>query len=573
MPAARRLAGLVVAVIGPVLAGCSAGKPAPEPDPSAPAAPAPPADTPPDPTPAPAPRVEPPAPRPGEIALPAGGGTWPWVLAPAPASRPFRPVAVPNVTDVVTGLAVRPAADRAAVTVRVARKPAGAGDDTRVVWCDTAAGKVLAEWEEKGRWVPCDVSPDGRRALVRSGPTLAVWTVAEGGAVERAAWEPHGVPGVGVDGAIVATTADGPRHVAWAAFVGGRVVSSSAAGQLRVFDAETRVQVGTIDAAPGRPTLTPDGSKVLFLTTAGVALLDPAAGTVVGVRPVGPAPQPAALAVSPGAATLAVGGHDRVALLDLATGTTREGVFPKDRTDRPRVPEAFGWAGEKFLLADTFLYRPDVPVPVWDYGGVAAARCLGRQTWVVVKWFDKVATVRPFELPETGVEARVAAAVARPGVFVLRPGDGVRVDVSGLPEGRQEQVRADLERRLREVGYRPDPDPDAGAAVYATLDPAAEAVKTYDGYDPVGYTRQPARVKLVKGALTLWEQAAAVDPPPRYSVLAAKKSVEEFVRGHGGPDWGLFARAAIPPVVYGRGKPLFAFGSSELHPTGIVDRE
>jgi hypothetical protein len=575
----RRLAGLAFVVSAYVVAGCGTKEPSPPETPTEPVVEntvgiLPDAsgglirggksDAPPPP---------PRQPRPGEIVLPKDGGAWPWNLAAAPDPRPFRPVAIPDADGTVTGLAVRPAADRAVVTLTRAAGHA----DTRVLWCDTAAGTVLAEWEVKGAWVPWDLSPDGDRILVcRAGTTarpdtLAVWTVTADKELKRKAWQPHGAPEI--EGALVAA-GPGDLDVVWAAWVGpDRIVSASRAGQLRTFAADTLKQVGTIDATPGRPAVTPDGTRVLFLVRNGVALLDPAAGTVGGVRRTGRLTAPAVLAVSPNGKTLAVGGHDRVTFLDLADGDVWDTLYPKPDDAPKGVPDSFGWAGDRYLLADRSLYDLTTPAPVWEYRGAARARCLGRQTWAVLVGGEAGATLRPFELPHPGADAKVTARTADPGVFLLRPGDGIRIDVAGVPADQQIEVGANLDRRVRAVGYRPD----AAAAVilFASVDATgSEAAATFPGHPSVPYTRRPARLKLVKDGRVLWEQGWVVEPPLGVPVFG-KRTPAEIVRecGAGRPNYRLFAAAPLPLLVRGPKAPPGAFGASELKPDGIRNKK
>ena len=455
----------------------------------------------------------PPPPKPGEIVIPKSGGTWPWNLTPAPAPRPFRPATLADVNGEVTGLAVRPAADRAVVTVDVPWKKLGDPRSTRVLWCDTAAGTVLAEWEVKDVWTPLDVNPDGTRMLVRrtepdeTKHALGVWTVASDNELKRKTWQPHNTPLVGSDGVLMTGSGgyniDRTRDVVWAGWVGAdRIVSSSAPGQFRVFDAATLKRLGTIDATPGRPAVTPDGTKVAFLVANGVALYDPAAASVVGTRRTGKPPSSAALAFSPSGNTLAIGGPDRVTFLDLIKGGVWDTFYPKSSSGPP-VSESFAWAGDRHLISDPYLYDLATPIPVWEYGWASRSRTHGRQTWVAVRAFGKDATLRPFEFPHPGVAAQVAALAAKPGLFELKPGDGVRIDVAGIPAGKQSEVKATLTRRLAEIGYKPDP---AGTAVaVALIDPPTVTHTGYQGFKPVAYDRTPARLKLVKGGKVLWE--------------------------------------------------------------------
>lgn len=596
MTAVRRFAGLLLVVT--LFAGCNkAGNPVADAPAEAEPAPAPQPDTLPagdaslvragkgsaDVPPPPKPK-----PKPGEIVIPEGGGSWPWNLSPAPEASPFQPVTIPEIKDWITGFAVTPAAKRAVLTVKVA-KAFGNPDGTQIIWCDTGAGKVLAEWEVNGTHHVYDVSPDGRRILTRKGDlndkkeTLTVWTVTDGNELKSKSFKPHDVESNDIGGGAIivehgltdpSQKTDGP-NVEWAAFVGpNRIVSSAKSGQLRVYDATTFARLGSIEATRALPAVTPDGTKVCFVIRNGLALLDPETAQVVGAKWIGTVPELPVVAVSPDAKTVAVGGTGKVRYLDLTTAEVWDTVHPtlKVGEGTTRHGHSFGWAGTKYLFNDHFLYHPDLPIAAWDYGGVGKALCRGWQTWVVVKWFDKVGTVRPFVFPHDTVEARVAAKSAEPGVLTLRPGDGVKIDVSGIPADRQAEVRATLGKRLKTIGYVPDPN--GVATLIASEDKTGvQSYASYIGYKAVPYTRRPARLKLVKDTKVLWEQDWAYEPP--FSVmLSGKRTLTDVIRESsvGEPNYRLFERAQIPAMFTGPKAPIFAFGSSDLKPNGITDK-
>ncbi len=521
-------------------------------------------------------------PEPDQIVLPKDGGSWPWNLASASEPRSYRPVVIDDVTSGrLTGMAVRPELDRAVVTINIPWKKPGEPELTRVVLCDTAAGRVLAEWKLSGPWVPLDISPDGRNILARGNgyhakaSTLAVWTVTDDNGLKRRSCQPHESTGAGLGGALVAGNQNPNDHtcdIAWGAWVGDRILTSSKAGQFLVLDAQNFKRVGGINAAPGRPALTPDGTKAAFRAANGVVLIDPATCKVIGTKRTGNSPEPAALAFSPDGKRLAIASHEQVTFLDLDRGDVWDVNYPKSDQTYREVPDSFGWAGNRHLFARDSLYELGYPTAVWRYHNVDEARCIGRQTWVVVRPIaDKSATLRPFELPHPGVEAKVAAEPVKPGLFVLKPGDGVAVDVSAIPGPRQAEVLSNLSRHLQEVGYRYDPQ--GSARLVASIDPPRQTTVSYIGHKPIAYTETPARLRLVKDGKVLWEQARAVSPP--FSVqLANRQALSAYIHdnGYGAPRYEFFATAPIPKMFRGPKAPIAAFGISELSATGIRDR-
>jgi hypothetical protein len=421
----RRVAALVVVVGLASAVGCGSSSPPPAPE--APSA----ANTAPldggngslirtskEPAPPP-PSEPPPAPKPGEIVLPASGGTWPWNLAAAPQVEPSRPITIPGYMypeSTTSGVVVSPAARRAIVLI--GERVKDEEKMTRVVLCDLATGAIRSEWKVKGIYAPLDLHADGRRLLATrpqgEGRTdlLELWAFDEPDRLRRQSWQPHDSLSVVPDGDVLVTGAapdsnqpDPGRDIRWAAFTGGRIVSASRGGQLRVFDAETLQRVGSIDAVAATPTLTPDGTRVVFLTRHGAVLLDPIGAKVIGVRSVGQPPAEPALGVSPDGKTLICAGNGRANVLDLTTGAARTTAIPKLEVIRLGQRLAFGWAGDRHLLADRFLYDPDRSEPVWDYGHIDRVLPRGRETWVVIRPGRDAATLRSFVLPHPAVGA------------------------------------------------------------------------------------------------------------------------------------------------------------------------
>ncbi|HJZ57647.1 MAG TPA: hypothetical protein VKE74_21955 [Gemmataceae bacterium] len=570
---ARRDPVPVLALVAGLFAGCAQNPPPPPPpEPVAKATPV--AEPKPEP-------VDPP--QPGKITLPKDGGRWPWNLAPAPEPAEFRPVAVPDVTEPVTGLVVSTAAKRAVLFQKIASKTKYP-DRTRVVLCDTAAGRVLREWDIKDLLVPLDLSPDGRQILAYPQPglghnTLVLLIVDETNSMKRLTWHPHGYPDpegnmLVADDSLDPHTPDPLLDVKWAGFVGNdRLASAANGGQLRVFDTANAKRIASIEAAPCKPTVTPDGTGLLFLTNTGLTLLDPKTCTVVGTRKIGAPAGEKQLAVNPAGKTVACVAPGRVRFMDLATGQLWDSIIPQMTNNNGGIPRNFGWAGNDFLMADGHLYDPDLPCPAWTYGRFDTVVFRGREAWAAVapEAFSnsKTVTIRPFILPHAGVPEAIAAGRNNPNIFTLQPGDMIRIDVSGIPADERAAVKANLEKRFRVIGYRSDPS--GTAVLYASVDTIGRpASAAYIGGTTVQYTHRPARLKLVKDGKQLWAQAWVHEPP--FSVLLSGNDTlqSHFDRsGIGSPDYGLFERAPIPPMFPGPQFPSWGFGHHEFAPDGL----
>ena len=95
----------------------------------------------------------------------------------------------------------------------------------------------------------------------------------------------------------------------------------------------------------------------------------------------------------------------------------RTAVVPKLEVTRLGQRLGFGWAGNRHLLADRFLYDPARSEPVWDYGHADRLLPGGREAWAVLRPGRDAATLRSFVLPHPAA----AAAGAKPGRSTLHP--------------------------------------------------------------------------------------------------------------------------------------------------------
>ncbi len=541
----------------------------------------------PKPRPVPVPRPpELPPEGPTKLTLPEKPPPEPWLVGRATEPSPSAAVSFTRLSPfAVTGFAVRPEVNRAVVTIKVERadkKGPATVTATRIALCDTAAGKVLTEWQVPGEHAALDMSPDGRFILVtgqnpgRNRETLRLWLVEEGEQLKRWQWVPHDVPEAGPprsDSGKRLSAAEAVE-VRWAAFVGNdRIVSTSRGGQLRVFNTDGQKAVATLDASPCRPAITPDGTKVAFLAGEDVALLDPTAGKVTHTRPLGPPPPYPVLAFSANGKNLAVGGNGKAALMDLATGEVRHVTLPKLRVnDTGTYDKLFGWAGDRHLYADHQLHDPNFPLPLWEYSGAEHGQFRGRQLWVCLRpQGTTTSTVRAFTIPHADIEIPFTPATASPGVFALKPGDRVGIDVSGLPISRQNEAKATLEGRLKKIGYVPCAV--APTMLFASID--KDGTKTGVGLvsgGAVTYNRRPARLRLVQNGRELWSEAWAVSPP--FFLQAPEgQSVEAYLQdyGVGEPRYDLFSKAPLPAYVPTPARPVMPFGDSAFTADGVKD--
>ena len=105
-----------------------------------------------------------------------------------------------------------------------------------------------------------------------------------------------------------------------------------------------------------------------------------------------------------------------------------------------------------------------------------------------------------------------------------------------LPAKKQPAAAAALEQRLKELGYRPDPA--ATPVVTVSLDPQVTKNTPYLGLTNLPYQHQPLRTQFKFGAKTVFEQAAAKEPPGSIFLTGGETLEQRLAReAWGTPDY------------------------------------
>jgi hypothetical protein len=519
----------------------------------------------------------------GKLALPADGGELPIIAATPVKATPVPLTQLLPDTLHPHNAAISPAAGRAVIALwenDFKRKKNG----THLFWCDLKIGKVTHTWDASTHFLGLfDIHADGRQILLRKSDyserdrhILHLWTIAEDGRLLRKEWEPY-YAGQPFDGEPRDNDAHHTRlpdaDVRWAAFVGAEhVVTVCGGGELKVWERESLKQVAVFSGVVGLPAVTNDGEEVAFITGERLALLDRKSLKISAARHVGKPPDNPVLAFRADGKRLAVAGTGRAIIVNLDGNTSWNAMLPEFRLQYQGLLPGFGWANDRAFYFQGDLYDMEVPIKTWHYGVPHWSTARGGQVWAVTHALgDKESALRVFKLPHERAEQVILSAEKRSDLFALRPGDAVRVDVSGVPRERQKEVNDILERRVKEVGYHLDVS--AKTVFVASVDTVGKKVsKTYEiGKKSVTgtYNERWARLKIVQNGRVLWE-AASTDSPGILIMIPNGTDPVEYISRFGSPAYSVYSKHPLPGLLRAAkdDKPL---GHSQFFASGIVE--
>ena len=519
-----------------------------------------------------------------QVGLATAPDGWAVTVGPAPApALGADPVLLPAKADffeALKGFVVSPRATRAVVGYTLTKPGVGEKTTTRLVAVDLAGGKRTGLGVTAGAFAPVALADDGRILVKRddfgfgNADRVEVWTADAGGIRRGAGWAPFGDL-QGID-----------RDVVWAAFVGaGRVAVLGNSGRLTVFDGATAAPAYSLQtAARSTPAVSPDGVYLAFATDKEVGLLDLAAGKVAALQGVPPAAfgQGVGLAFSPSGRRLARVTPGAIMVYDAATGKPAKDVaVPPGVASFGKAPPAMP-TEDAVLIDGTTVIDLDSQIKLWEYRGADAARPAGNLCWFVTGGNGQSpAAVVPARVPPAGAKQALAAAMADPTFFVLKPGSGVKLNCDKISDAHRAKAEAGLTARLTAAGFKVDPA--APVELTASTEVGKEQEIEYRTFgalprfgrggrpegDKYTYREYFSRVKLVAGGQTVWE-AGTGNAPSMFLRLKEGETVAEYLKKLEKPNYAFFDVVEIPKLVTrpGPNGPGAALGVSQVTAAG-----
>ena len=526
----------------------------------------------------------------GARAIKPGGGAWSYKpAAPAgkaaaepkavtlpPAFPPDKNTPHPGATRSFWekyGGATVPDPSRPVVYLRYTDEPPGGPKRTRVQQVDVAAGKVAATYDLPGEIVLVDVSPDGKRVLLRSNGLglgtrgrIDVFDISDAQPKHVVSFEPY------------KGETNNNNDVGLARFVDNdHLLTSNGQGRAALWQVPAAKAVWVIDAgSSGGYTLRPDRAVIALAAESALHLLDARSGASLG--------QVAAeeRVSSPrfnkdGTRLAASAGTNRLQIWDLQTPKLIHDV----PLQRDVTTGALRWLDDGLLLlGNRDVLDPGKGVVVWQYlqpgGSGSLLQVAGRFGLLsessAGRGGDAHRTLSFFALPHPPVRERATALPAN-DVLVVRPGAKISLDFDfDGPADMREKAEQNVRDQLRQNGVT------VAEGQLVRLLVSSKPGKTKEiGYgsgsrlrgpeETLSVTEQIHRVAFLSGGGTvLWESTWSFDGEGLF-VRKQGQSMAQVVGERKVSSYRYFASIKLPKFIP---KPLSLIppGRSNLTPQG-----
>lgn len=461
-------------------------------------------------------------------------------------------VALPKKRDFfekLTGMVV--GEDRAIVGYKLESR--GGGEQTattRLVICDLAGGRKGNDVIVDGNYALLDVSPESGNVLVKKD----VWGFGNQDEIEI--WS---VDGDNVEPQAVLAPFDGEngpaKDVAWSRFVDdSHVLVMNGHGKLGLVDTGSRTADYVLTVSnQSAAALSPDRKYLAVASGKDVQILEAATGESLAAIP-------AEIQAFPGLAFSADGTHlclqssERVISWSLKDGSVYRDIVLSGlnfhATNGPVYP-----ASTHVLVGGTFLIDLEKYVRLWQYSGAESAAGSGNQAVFCVGGANEAGALVPVTLPHQAAVKTLDQALKDPNFFVVFPGTSVRIDVSRvLDGGEQQKVREALAKRVADAGLKVEDN--AAITLQAAVENKGTEQMTFREFGSFGekdvtVTKYLSSVAFQVNGQTAWQAAAMATP--HFVNRNENESIEQAIQRVNKPNYAYFQSVGIPTYVM---KPL-----------------
>ncbi len=445
-------------------------------------------------------------------------------------------------------LAVNPAVQRVAVGYTTSfslPKPV-----TRIALADLKTGKAISGEAISAHMRPLALLHDGSSIVMagidekgESPEQLQVWRL-KGKQIERGPlWTPYEADTQESSADAFGRQQKKSGKVSFAESVAvDQLLTCSESGHLALWDLAAKKPLWHmhIEGAP-TPAFSVDRSFMAFAQTNQIVFLRVKDGEVIGListQDKGHLPW-ISLAFSPTGKSLAVAAGERLLMLDLKS---------KEWTHDIQLTGLFGANGVMFpheefvMLGNRYLIHWPSRIRVWDYQDAASIVTVGGTVYMGLNG-DAGGLVLPAKLPHPQAIKMLEAARASADIFVVRPGVGLKLDVSGVPAPHQAEAQTGLTNAITKIGCRVQPNAEV-EVVASVSGPKQEAVSYIMAGSHV-VQRYTSKVAIRVGGQEVW--ASQGTNIPGILMLSNGETIEQHLaKASSAPNTAFFGQVVLP---------------------------
>lgn len=453
---------------------------------------------------------------------------------------------------------------------------------TRLVLGDLTTGKMVASESTEAHMKPLCLLDDGATVLMvgvddkGEGPeVIQEWTLKGKKINKSENWVPF-------EADLDDKTQRGnggnreAAHIAFAAPIKSNcILICSRKGHMACFDMSTRTpkwhaQLGEAPAAG----FNADNSLIAFINAGQMLVMSTETGEIMGqisIQDKGHLPWPK-VAFSPSGKKLALAAWDRVLILDVEKKEwTQEVAFPGTN-----VGNAFSFPEEEYVLFDNqLLIHWPSRIQLWTIQDSHATTVQSDYAFLCCNT-DAGGLLFPTKLPTATAIAKLEAAQKQPDLFVVRPGASIGINLNGVPQQYQAEVKAGLEKAIERIGCKVSPNAEV-QIVAGVTGPKQEAVSYHMSGSHVVQSYTSSVLVQYKNQ-TIWQSGGT--NIPGMIMLSRDETMESYLaKASAAPNLKFFEQVNFPefiqkpaPATPNNGNQPQAFktiGASRLTATGL----
>lgn len=450
---------------------------------------------------------------------------------------------------------------------------------TRIVIGDLTTGKMVSSEPVEANMKPLAILDDGTTVLMvgiddkgEAPDVVQEWTLKGKKVTRGSDWIPFAA-----DADVKSDRGGNDREASHIAFAvplkSNLLLMCSRKGHMACFEMSTRTPKWQLQLAEAPAAgFNADNSLVAFVHAGQILVMKTESGEIMGqvsIQDKGHLPWPK-VALSPSGKKLGLAAWDRVMILDVEKKEwTQEISFPGTN-----VGGGFAFPEEEYVLFDNkLLIHWPTRIQLWTIQDAHATTIQGEYAFLCCNT-DAGGLLFPTKLPTTVAKTKLEAAQKQSDLFVVRPGAAIGININGVPQQYQAQVKAGLEKAVERIGCKVNPNAEV-QIVAGVTGPKQEAVSYHMSGSHVVQS-YASSVQVQYKNQTIWQTGGT--NIPGMIMLSRDESMESYLaKASAAPNLKFFEQVNFPeylqkpaPAANGNQPQQFnTLGASKLTASGL----